>query len=144
MATRKLYPPGIFGVHLQVSDLDRSESFYQDALGMETVWKDDTLAVLHGPDDTGDTLALRKIGAGVPHHTGQTGVTRLFWRVSDPAVLDITEERLTRHSVPYRRHREGEIRGISTHDPDGIDIVVLPPDEPPIAGTPPAVAYWEH
>jgi Bleomycin resistance protein-like N-terminal len=33
MATRKLYPPGIFGVHLQVHDLDRSVSFYQDALG---------------------------------------------------------------------------------------------------------------
>lgn len=144
MATRELYPPGIFGVHLQVSDLDRSVSFYQDMLGMEVVWKDDTLAVLHGADDTGDTLALRKIGGGARRHAGQTGVTRLFWRVSDPGVLDTTEERLTRHSVPYRRHREGEIRGISAHDPDGVDIVVLPPDEPPIAGTPPAVAYWEN
>lgn len=144
METRKLYPPGLFGVHLQVRDLDSSLSFYQNALGLEVIWNDDKLAVLQGLGDAGDTVVLRKVGEGVRLQAGTAGVTRLFWRVDDPAALDTIEERLTRHSVPYKRHREGEIRGIATHDPEGIDIVVLPPDQPPIAGTPPSVAYWEH
>jgi catechol-2,3-dioxygenase len=144
MATRKLHSPTIFGVHLQVRDLDRSVSFYQNALGLEVVWNDDKLAVLHGPEETGDTVVLREIGEGAAHHLGEAGVTRLFWRVADADALDRFEERLTLHSVPYYRHREGEIRGIGTHDPDGIDIVLLPPDQPPLAGTPPAVAYWER
>ena len=144
MAARKLYPPGIFGVHLQVRDLDRSVSFYRNVLGLEVAWNDDRLAVLNSPDDTGDTLVLRKVGESASQHTGEAGVTRLFWRASDPAALDTTEERLTQHSVPYQRHREGEIRGISARDPDGINIVVVPPDQTTLAGTPPAVAYWER
>lgn len=144
MATRKPYRPGLFGVHVQVHDLDRSVSFYQNVLGLELVWDDDKLAVLAAPDDIGDTLVLREISGSPRPHVGEAGVTRLFWRAGDPADLDSVEDRLTRHSVPYQRHREGEIPGISTHDPDGIDIVVLPPDQPPLAGTPPAVAYWEH
>jgi catechol-2,3-dioxygenase len=143
MATRKLYRPGLFGIHLQVHDLDRSVSFYQNVLGLELVWNDDKLAVLGSPDDTGDTLVLREIGGSPRTHAGESGVTRLFWRAGDRAGLDSVEDRLTRHSVPYQRHREA-IHGISTHDPDGIDVVVLPPDQPPLAGTPPAVAYWER
>ena len=43
MATKKLYPPGIFGVYLQVRDLDRSLSFYQEALGLKVDWNDGTV-----------------------------------------------------------------------------------------------------
>ena len=39
---------GLFGVYLQVGDLDRSLSFYRDVLALEVVWNDGTLAVLHG------------------------------------------------------------------------------------------------
>jgi catechol-2,3-dioxygenase len=144
MATKKPQSPTIIGVHLQVRDLDRSVSFYQNALGLEVVWNDEKLAVLRGPDDTSDTVVLREIGESTRPPAGEAGVTRLFWRVADPADLDRTEERLSHHSVPYQRHREGEIRGISVHDPDGIDIAVVPPDQPPLTGMPPAMAYWEH
>ena len=82
MATKKLYPPGIFGVYLQVRDLDRSVSFYQNALGLEVDWNDDKLAVLHGPEETSDTVVIREIGEGAAHHLGEAGVTRLFWRVA--------------------------------------------------------------
>lgn len=145
MATKKVYRPGIFGVHVQVRDLDRSVAFYQNVLGLEVIWKDGTLAVLRGAQDRGDTLILREIGESAPApHAGEAGVTRLLWRISDPATLDDTEDRLIRHSVPYIRQREGEIVGISAHDPDGINIVVIPPDQPSPDGTPPSVAYWEH
>jgi catechol 2,3-dioxygenase-like lactoylglutathione lyase family enzyme len=41
-------PSGLFGVYLQVGDLDRSLSFYRDVLGLEVVWNHGALAVLHG------------------------------------------------------------------------------------------------
>lgn len=41
--------PGIFTAYLQVSDLERSLSFYQDGLGLEVEWNDGTLAVLRSP-----------------------------------------------------------------------------------------------
>jgi catechol-2,3-dioxygenase len=144
MATRKPYSPGIFGVHLQVRDLDRSVAFYRDALGLEVDWNDGTLAVLRSPGDTGDLLAIRKVGENAPHHLGESGVTRLFWRVSDQVGLDSTEERLARHSVPYTRHRDSEPDGISVHDPDGLGVTLISTDTPPIAGAPPAMLYWEH
>lgn len=144
MATKKLYPPGIFGVYLQVRDLDQSLTFYQDVLGLKIDWNDGTLAVLRGPYDTGDMLVIRVIGNGARHHTGETGVTRLFWRVSDPVDLDTVEERLTRDSVPYERHADEEIVGITTHDPDGTDIVLLRPDKGPLTGAPPPALYWQH
>ena len=71
-------------------------------------------------------------------------MTRLFWRVSDPVDLDAVEERLTRDSVPYERHADEEIVGITTHDPDGTDIVLLRPDKPPLTGAPPPALYWQH
>jgi catechol-2,3-dioxygenase len=144
MATKKLYPPGIFGVYLQVRDLDRSLSFYREALGLKVDWNDGTLAVLGGPYDTGDMLVIRVIDESARHHIGETGVTRLFWRVSDPVDLDAVEERLTRDSVPYQRHADEEIVGITTRDPDGTDIVLLRPDKPPLTGAPPPALYWQH
>ena len=143
MATRKLYSPGIFGVHLQVRDLDRSVTFYRDALGLEVDWDDGTLAVLRSPGDTGDLLALREIGESALHHFGESGVNRLFWRVGDQIDLDSIEERLARHSVSYTRHRDKEPEGISVHDPDGLGITMIRADQAPIAGAPPAMLYWK-
>jgi catechol-2,3-dioxygenase len=144
MATRKPYSPGIFGVHLQVRDLDRSVTFYRDALGLEVDWNDGTLAVLRSPGDAGDLLAIREVGEAAQHRIGESGVTRLFWHVSDDADLDDTEARLTRYSVPYQRHKGKEPDGISVHDPDGLGITLIRTDKPPITGAPPSMLYWEH
>ena len=38
---------GLFGVYLQVGDLDRSLSFYRDVLALKVAWNDGALAVLH-------------------------------------------------------------------------------------------------
>ena len=138
-------PPlsGLFGVYLQVGDLDRSLTFYRDLLALEVVWNDGALAVLHGGRAT-DSLVIREIGKAARHTTGEAGVTRVLWHAGDPAELDSAEELLTRQRVPYQRHRDTEVDGITMHDPDGLEIVLLWIGEKVPATGPPAWLYWYH
>jgi catechol 2,3-dioxygenase-like lactoylglutathione lyase family enzyme len=135
---------GLFGVYLQVGDLDRSLSFYRDVLALEVVWNDGALAVLHGHRSPADSLVIREIGKTARHSMGEAGVTRVLWRAGDPAELDSAEEILTRQQVPYRRHRDAEVDGITMRDPDELEIVLLWIGEKSPATGPPAWLYWYH
>jgi len=137
-------PPGLFGVYLQVGDLHRSLSFYCDVLALEVVWNDGALAVLHGRRASADSLVIREIGKAARHTMGEAGVTRVLWRVGDPAELDSAEELLTRQQVPYQRHRDEEVDGITMHDPDGLEIVLLWLGEKVPATGPPSWLYWYY
>ena len=135
---------GLFGVYLQVGELDRSLSFYRDVLALQVVWNDGALAVLHGHRAPADSLVLREIGKPASHHTGEAGVTRVLWRVGDPAELDGAEELLTRQQVPFQRHRDAEVDGITMRDPDGLEIVLLWTGGKALATGPPAWLRWYH
>jgi catechol-2,3-dioxygenase len=135
---------GLFGVYLQVGDLDRSLSFYRDVLALEVVWNDGELAVLHGHRAPADSLVIREVGNAARHNMGQTGVTRVLWRAGDPAELDSAEELLTRRRVPYQRHRDAEVDGITMHDPDGLGIVLLWAGGKVPATGPPTWLHWYH
>ena len=135
---------GIFGVYLQVGDLDRSLSFYRDVLALEVVWNDGALAVLHGHRVPADSLVIREIGNAARHKTGEAGVTRVLWRARGPAGLDSAEELLTRQQVPYRRHRDAELDGITMRDPDGFEIMLLWLGEKVPGTGPPAWLYWYY
>jgi catechol-2,3-dioxygenase len=65
---------GLFGVYLQVGDLDRSLSFYRDVLTLEVVWNDGALAVLHGHRAPADSLVIREIGKAARHNVGEAGL----------------------------------------------------------------------
>ena len=132
----------IFSMYLQVSDLDRSLSFYRDGLGLEVAWNDDMVAVLRGTGDTAATLALREVGAGAKQGLGQVGVTRIGWQVTSSADLDRAEERLAGHGAQYQRDDEPDGGRIVTHDPDGLSIVLFLPGEPSLTGKPPPFIYW--
>ncbi len=135
---------GLFGVYLQVGDLDRSLSFYRDVLALEVVRNDGGLAVLHGRRAPADSLVIRELDKAARHNMGEAGVTRVLWRVADPAELDSAEELLTRQQVRYQRHRDAEVDGITMHDPDGLEIVLLWIGEKGPATGPPAWLYWYH
>jgi len=135
---------GLFGVYLQVGDLDRSLSFYRDVLALEVVWNDGALAILHGRRAPADALVIREIGTAARHTMGEAGVTRVLWRAGDPAELDSAEELLARQQVPYQRHRDAKVSGITMHDPDGLEIVLLwVPAKVPATG-PPAWLHWYY
>ena len=135
---------GLFGIYVQAGDLDRSLSFYRDVLALEVVWNDGALAILHGHRPPADSLVIREIGQAARHSRGEAGVTRVLWRVGTPADLDRAEERLTGQQVPYQRHRDAEMDGITLHDPDGLEIVLLWMGEKGPATGPPAWLYWYY
>ena len=135
-------PSRLFGAYQQVGDLDRSLSFYRDVLALEVVWNDGALAVLHSHRVPADSLVIREIGKADRHKTGEAGVTRVLWRARGPAGLDSAEELLTRQQVPYHRHRDAEVDGITMRDPDGLEIVLLWLGEKIPATGPPAWLYW--
>ena len=136
--------PGLFGVYLQVSDLDRSLAFYCDVLALEAVWNDGALAVLHGHRAPADSLVIREIGKAARRTMGEAELTRILWRAGNPAELDSAEELLARRHVPFQRHRNADVDGITTHDPDGLEIVFLWLSGNVPATGPPPWLYWYH
>ena len=135
---------GIFTAYLQVSDLERSLSFYRDGLGLEAEWNDGTLAVLRSAGSAAHTLVLREIGGGAERRPGEVGVTRLAWQMTQPADLDDAEERLSQHAVRYQRSREADADRIVLRDPDGLTVILFHAGEPGLTGKPPASLYWYH
>jgi len=139
-----VHMPGIFTVYLQVSDLERSLSFYRDGLGLKVDWNDATLAVLSRPGSAAHTLVLREVGDGTERRLGEVGVTRIAWQMTQPADLDDAEERLSQRAVRYQRFHETDADRIVMRDPDGLTVILFHADEPTATGKPPASLYWYH
>jgi catechol-2,3-dioxygenase len=135
---------GIFTAYLQVSDLERSLSFYRDGLGLEADWNDGTLAVLRSPGTATHTLVLREVGDSAERRLGEVGVTRLAWQMTNPADLDDAEERLSQHAVRHQRLREADADRIVMRDPDGLSVILFHAGEPTLTGKPPTSLYWYH
>jgi len=133
--------PGIFGVYIQVSDLDRSLAFYRDVLALELDWSDGAIAVLHSRVEPADALVLRGVGEGAQRDLGEPGVTRVLWRVEGSAELDRAEEYLNGLEVPCQRHSEEHVDGVTLRDPDGVELVLLCTDQGPNI-EPPSWLYW--
>ena len=133
---------GLFGVYLQVGDLDRSLAFYRDGLGLEVAWSDDALAVLRGTGENAGALVLREVGGEPNQRLGEAGVTRIGWQVTTSSELDSAEERLTRYGAQYQRTDVADGGRIVTHDPDGLSVILFLAVEPSLAGKPPPYIYW--
>jgi len=133
----------LFGAYCQVSNLGRSLAFYRDVMGLEVAYSDDTLAILHARNATQDSIVLRAI-QDPPHHLGDAGITRLFWRVRDNADIDIAEGLLTEHGITHSRHKEETSDGLSFRDPDGLDIILLHLQMRKADSSPPSWLSWAH
>ena len=129
-------------MYLQVGNLDRSLSFYRDALGLEVAWNDEMLAVLRGTGETAANLVLREVGGEPKPGLGQAGVTRIGWQTTTRAEFDGAEERLKRHGGQYQRTDVRDGGRIVTHDPDGLEVVLFLANEPSLADKPPPFIYW--
>jgi catechol 2,3-dioxygenase-like lactoylglutathione lyase family enzyme len=143
MAIQPLPEAKLLGAYCQVSDLRRSLGFYRDVMGLEVSHSDDTLAILHGRGANPDSIILRRMDAP-PHHLGDAGVTRLFWRVHDHADIDVAEKILTEHGIGHTRRREGPTDGLSFRDPDGLDIVLIYLEMKKADASPPGWLSWAH
>jgi catechol 2,3-dioxygenase-like lactoylglutathione lyase family enzyme len=143
MSEQTLPVASFFGAYCQVSDLNRSLAFYRDVMGLEVVHHDDTIAILHARNASQDSVVLRAM-ADPPHHLGDAGITRLFWRVREHADIDVAEGVLTEHGISHSRHKEEKSDGLSFRDPDGLTIVLLHIELDKASASPPSWLSWEH
>ncbi len=120
--------PGFVGLRhaaLQVRDVDRSQAFYTDVLGMRLEWKPDpeNAYLTSGTDN----LALHQLPAGTEPGEIQT-LDHIGFAV--PRIEDVDEwaDRLTGLGIefvePPKTHRDGA-RSFYFHDPDRILIQLI-------------------
>lgn len=116
-------------VALNVTDLERSEKFYLEVLGMKPIWKEEgEIAFLEcGNDD----LALIQIARGkVEAYRNQTFqfLNHIGFRVRTREEVDLAAERLRAMGIVIqdgpRDHRDGS-RSFYFEDPDGNSIQIL-------------------
>ena len=110
---------------LFVSRLDRSIEFYQDVFSCAVSVREPGAALLLAPD--GFQLYLVDRGTRAEHPSGGIGHQFLIWAVgSDSELRDLVEVLTDRGGHPDMS-TSGGVSFLTTHDPDGIRIVVAHP-----------------
>ena len=106
-----------------VTELERSVAFYRELLGWPVTVRDNTAALLVGPD--GFQLYLRSMGKNAQHPLGHVGIQYLIWTAEDEADLRRCERILRAQS-----------RHVSSQDGDGFSLVEgRGPDNVPVLVT---------
>ena len=125
-----------------VQDLDRSVSFYQQALGLKVADRSPTAALLHS--DAGAQLILRSMGSGAVHSLGGVGVQYVIWTAADEADLDRCERVLKELSVHRDTRVGGGVKAVEGRDPDDIVLVITypGPDQLPLHELPVRIYGW--
>ncbi len=120
---------GMRHVALNVRDMQASERFYVELLGMRVEWRPDpdNLYLTSGPDN----LALHKAVAGEPDAAAQR-LDHIGFFLSTPEEVDrwyafLEAEGVRMRNAP-RTHRDGA-RSFYCYDPDGtvVQIIYHPP-----------------
>jgi catechol-2,3-dioxygenase len=108
---------------LFVQNLDKSENFYRELLGLDVIDRSTTAALLASPD--GSHLVLRQFGNNAPHALGTIGVQYLTWAMASKDDLDRRTEILRRNSA-YRETRSDDgVTMVEGRDPDDVPVMLF-------------------
>lgn len=114
---------------LYVRDVDRSVTFYREALGFRVVTSiPGRAAFLQAEDSTNDhDLGLFAVGAQAGDSTagrGSVGLYHLAWEVDTLDELRRIAGVLTEHGALAGASDHGSTKALYAHDPDGIEFEV--------------------
>lgn len=125
-----------------VRDLDASVSFYGDVLGLTTVDRDPTAALLGSA--TRSTLILRSMGQDATSAPGSTGVQYVLWAADEEKDLDHAEQTLKARSSYVETRRSQEYAVVEGRDPDGLPVMIAypGPDQLPLRTLPARIYAW--
>jgi catechol 2,3-dioxygenase-like lactoylglutathione lyase family enzyme len=125
-----------------VQDLDRSVSFYTEALALAVADRSPTAALLVSPDGT--QLILRAMGHGATHPLGSVGVQYVVWTAADAADLARYERVLKNRSAHRQTRTHDEVTVVEGRDPDDIAVVVVypGPERAPLHKLPVRIYGW--
>jgi catechol 2,3-dioxygenase len=116
--------PRVGHVHLKVSDLDRSEAFYRDVLGLATTERLGDAFVFMSFGEEHHDLALQGHPGAPRPHPAALGLYHFAIEVEDEAALGRAVERLEEHGVRYSPVDHGISKALYFSDPDGHGIEV--------------------
>jgi len=123
-----------------VQNLDKSESFYRELLGLDVIDRSTTAALLAAPD--GSQLVLRQFGHNAPHPLGSIGVQYLTWSTATIEDLDRRTEILRRNSAYRETRTDDGVTMVEGRDPDDLPVMLFyPGDDHPFMRKLPARIY---
>lgn len=110
-------------VHLQVSDLDRSLTFYEHLLGLRLVDRSDGDAFLSASGQTPLLLRLSERSDATPRPRRATGLFHVAFRAPDRAALGRWLHRLMSQGTPLQGASDHAVsEAIYLADPDGLGV----------------------
>jgi catechol 2,3-dioxygenase len=116
-------PPGtdVGHVHLQVSDVDATATFYSEVLGLDTTAKLGDQAGFFSSNGYHHNLGANswRSRGGKPARSDAAGLEMVVFAVSEPAELDALRSRLLERGVGVSGDPEA---ALVIHDPDGIEL----------------------
>jgi len=108
-----------------VSDLDRSVEFFCDLLQLNVAVRDDSAALLVGPENY--ELYLRRKGARSSHPLCSVGIQYLMWSADSMEDLQRCEDTLRRESTHVRRQHLDGFDVVEGPDPDHVLVMIVYP-----------------
>jgi len=106
--------------NIRVRDLERSEKFYTDVLGLEVTHRRGNLVFLSAREHSHE-LAIQAIGPEAPGpESRQVGTNHFAWEMASFEDLQAMVRHLKAKGVPILRTRENTFSvGVYFNDPDG-------------------------
>jgi catechol 2,3-dioxygenase-like lactoylglutathione lyase family enzyme len=108
-----------------VQDLDASESFYRELLGLKVTVRDEGVALL--VSSAGFQLYLRAMGLEAQHGLGGLGVQYVIWTAADREDLARCERLLKDAGVHVHTRTADSFTLIEGRDPSGVPLVMTYP-----------------
>jgi catechol-2,3-dioxygenase len=108
-----------------VADLDRSVAFYTELLAFQPTIRNESVALLVGPD--GSQLYLREIGEKATHALSSIGPQYVLWTAQSEADLRACETILRARPGQVSVTDEGGFQLLEARDPDDIPVIITFP-----------------
>ena len=114
-----------------VSELDRSVRFYTELLALQPTIRNESVALLVGPD--GSQLYLRAVGNKATHALSSIGPQYVLWTAASEADLKECETIVRAKSDHVTLTDEDSFQLLEARDPDDIPIIITFPGPDEIA-----------
>ena len=115
----------VYGVVINVSDLDRSLAFYRQVLGLTLLSQEEQLAVVGPPGgQRSQAIVLRAFGSSPLSGAGHIGLRAFVLEAESGDQMERITSELESRKLLVTRREHSEWTAVVGRDPDGVTVVV--------------------